>query len=266
VPKKVDFQRSTAYYIAIDWMTKTSQLKKEGVSFVNGLRYIREHHKITLPDLADMLKVSKQVVSMWEQNKKPIPPKRIQQLSIMFNVPEKYLGEISDVEELEIENIFLSKAIDDSEVEYETIGYDDEGKPFEYVDKYVDNNLVEYVDHNKMLINKKLLLKKVDSIICKSVPNEAESLYEIIFCMDNYIKLFDKFADVVATDVWFVPIISAVVRALELSLEARTNKDEICDNDTFIKSLTKSILVEYEAQEERRMAHIELIKSLENDA
>lgn len=51
-----------------------------------GLTYIRNLHNMSMQDVADKLEISKQTVSKWENGQRPIPKKRIEQLSDMFGL------------------------------------------------------------------------------------------------------------------------------------------------------------------------------------
>ncbi|MGN8631501.1 helix-turn-helix domain-containing protein [Blautia sp. HCP3S3_G3] len=64
---------------------------------MNGLRFIRTQCNISLSSLAMALGVSRQMVSAWENDKKELPQKRVEQLSQYFGLEEKYFGEIDDV-------------------------------------------------------------------------------------------------------------------------------------------------------------------------
>ena len=61
---------------------------------MNGLEYIRTRCNISQAELADILQVTKQAISMWENGKKEIPPKRREELSRFFGLDEGYFGEI----------------------------------------------------------------------------------------------------------------------------------------------------------------------------
>ena len=69
---------------------------------MNGLRFIRTQCNISLSDLAMALGVSRQMVSAWENDKKGIPQKRVEQLAAYFGLEEKYFGEIDDTQKKEI--------------------------------------------------------------------------------------------------------------------------------------------------------------------
>ena len=63
---------------------------------MNGLKFIRTRCNISLNELADILDVSRQQVSAWENGVEPISQKRLNQLSKYFGVDEKYFLDISE--------------------------------------------------------------------------------------------------------------------------------------------------------------------------
>lgn len=62
---------------------------------MNGLKFIRIRCNISLSELAEALKVSRQHVSAWENGTKRISESRLNQLSKYFGVDKKYFGEIT---------------------------------------------------------------------------------------------------------------------------------------------------------------------------
>lgn len=84
---------------------------------MNGLKYIRTRCNLSLSELADMLGVSRQALSSWENGRKDIPEQRVEQLAEFFGVKREFLGEISD----EMKNELIDKAM---------FRYDENGKEY----------------------------------------------------------------------------------------------------------------------------------------
>ena len=63
---------------------------------MNGLKFIRTRCNISLSELAEVLEISRQQVSAWENGIKPISENRLRQLSKYFGLEEKYFLEISE--------------------------------------------------------------------------------------------------------------------------------------------------------------------------
>ena len=54
-----------------------------------GLEYIRKLYGDTTVTLAEKLEISNVNISQWENGKKPIPEKRLEELSSIYNVSSK---------------------------------------------------------------------------------------------------------------------------------------------------------------------------------
>lgn len=63
---------------------------------MNGLRYIRIRCNLSLNELAENIGVTRQALSSWENERKEIPEKRLEQLEEFFGIDKKYFGEIDD--------------------------------------------------------------------------------------------------------------------------------------------------------------------------
>lgn len=72
---------------------------------MNGLKFIRSYLYMSSEALANKLGVSRALVSMWENMQKPIPPKRLKELSDIFGLDVKYFGEISEEQQEEIKEM-----------------------------------------------------------------------------------------------------------------------------------------------------------------
>ena len=55
-----------------------------------GLEYVRKQNGDTVEALATKLGITKSLISQWENGRKPIPSKRLIQLSELYGLPEKY--------------------------------------------------------------------------------------------------------------------------------------------------------------------------------
>ena len=68
-----------------------------------GLEYIRKLYGDTTITLADKLGITNALVSQWENGKKPIPEKRLEELSKLYNVSSKYFSkELTSLEQVKI--------------------------------------------------------------------------------------------------------------------------------------------------------------------
>ena len=92
-------------------------MDKKGCHYMNGLKFIRIRCNISLSELAEALKVSRQHVSAWENGSKRISENRLNQLSKYFGVDKKYFGEITkeDRKMIVLQNRAMWKTPENSE-------------------------------------------------------------------------------------------------------------------------------------------------------
>lgn len=65
---------------------------------MNGLKYIRTRCNLSSSELADVLGVTRQALSSWENGKKEIPEQRLNELEEYFGLESEYFGDISDTD------------------------------------------------------------------------------------------------------------------------------------------------------------------------
>ena len=86
-----------------------------------GLEYIRKLYGDTTMTLADKLGITNALVSQWENGKKPIPEKRLEELSKLYNVSSKYfLKELTSLEQVKIKKN-INGIQDDEDIHKEQI-------------------------------------------------------------------------------------------------------------------------------------------------
>ena len=120
-----------------------------------GLEYIRKLYGDTTITLADKLGITNALVSQWENGKKPIPEKRQEELSSIYNVSSKYFSkELTSLEQVKIKKN-INGIQDDEDIHKEQIVED--------MRKIMNENpaiisfmeyLVLYLQDNKSNINK----------------------------------------------------------------------------------------------------------------
>lgn len=93
-----------------------------------GLEYIRTLYGDTTTLLAEKLNISNVNISHWENQKKIIPPKRLAELSAIYNLPETlFQKELTKSEELQVKYQKLSDEYSKSIIEYATTCEGDKG-------------------------------------------------------------------------------------------------------------------------------------------
>ena len=120
-----------------------------------GLEYIRKLYGDTTITLADKLGITNVNISQWENGKKPIPKKRLEELSKLYNVSSKYFSkELTSLEQVKIKKN-INGIQDDEDIHKEQI--------VEEVRKIMNESpaminfmeyLVLYLQDNKSDINK----------------------------------------------------------------------------------------------------------------
>ena len=120
-----------------------------------GLEYIRKLYGDTTITLADKLGITNALVSQWENGKKPIPEKRLEELSNIYNVSSEYFSkELTSLEQVKIKKN-INGIQDDEDIHKEQI--------IEYMRKIMNENpaiinfmeyLVLYLQDNKSEIHK----------------------------------------------------------------------------------------------------------------
>ena len=120
-----------------------------------GLEYIRKLYGDTTITLADKLGITNALISQWENGKKPIPDKRLEELSSIYNLSSKYFSkELTSLEQMKIKKN-INGIQDDEDIHKEQIVED--------VRKIMNENpamisfmeyLVLYLQDNKPEIHK----------------------------------------------------------------------------------------------------------------
>lgn len=241
-----------------------------------GLNYIRNLYKKTTVDLAKELGITNGLISQWEQEKKPIPDKRVKQLSKLFGIPDVYFTkQVSDIDKLLIENIKIDQDISKTEYEYEDTVYDEKINDYITIPQIgYDNSLIELKEINDSTIKKLKVLQKIDGIISSS--QDAESLSDVIDTMDSYSLIFDRFADIVQDNSENTSgFLHYIMRAIELTCSLKTQRKifgkgrpssgAIEDENEFVQSLYK-VMNDWKMKRNRTAKQIAaLTRETEND-
>ena len=86
-----------------------------------GLEYIRKLYGDTTITLADKLGITNALVSQWENGKKPIPEKRLEELSTIYNLSSEYFSkELTSLEQVKIKKN-INGIQDDEDIHKEQI-------------------------------------------------------------------------------------------------------------------------------------------------
>lgn len=120
-----------------------------------GLEYIRKLYGDTTITLADKLGITNALISQWENGKKPIPEKRLDELSTIYNVSSEYFSkELTSLEQMKIKKN-INGIQDDEDIHKEQI-IEDMRKIMNESPAIISfmEYLVLYLQDNKSNINK----------------------------------------------------------------------------------------------------------------
>lgn len=248
--------------------------QEERKNIMNGLNYIRKTFGMTLDDLGTKLNVKKQTINQWEKGVYKIPHKRLKELSVIFNMPEKHFGEIDDIQAIDIQNIKIEQDIENTRHERENSVYD------KSTDDYItikgteyDKDLVGQARINNSKIKRLKVLQKIDGIISSVEYEDDENVgySHIVQQMDSYSSLFDRFADIVdGKDDYFTIFLNQIMRAVEQShpnkckTSGSNRRNEIEDGNELVQALSEVIHKYKEKVDEETKRNREFFEETEN--
>ena len=134
-----------------------------------GLQYIREHFNMSIATLSKQIGISYQAISQWEKGIRQIPAKRLNELAILFGIPEQYFLNVkeSDIEELDA----LIKTV-----------------------KAQAEESYLFSEYENLLKAERQTISKIDRYL-KGKDNEQETFEDLTNFMEKEIKRFEKLLD-----------------------------------------------------------------------
>lgn len=231
-----------------------------------GLKYIRTLFNDTGEEVAEKLGVTKVTISKWENGIKPIPQKRITELSRIYGISEKYFNkELTKADELTISHHKLSNDYDNSVVEYEEpIAFDSKGNPIEYITRFDgDRNTAEAIRFTELEIKIEQLLQKIRNTIHNSsidYDDEFTNSDSIIDTQEQNLGLFSKFNLLMnENDAMFL---AYILRAVELSNDDSWGENPRLDRNGLTGRVLKAINEWKEEEKKRQEAEYQEYKEL----
>lgn len=232
-----------------------------------GLEYVRKQNGDTVEALALKLGITKSLISQWENGRKPIPSKRLIQLSELYGLPEKYFNkELNKSDQLKIQLKKLSSQYDDSVVEDEVpINFDANGKPIEYEPVvYGDRGTAEAIRSTEFDIKVEQFTEKVKNVIYSNNINyddEQQTIDNIIDTQETNLGLIKKFVSLMKdNDSMFL---AYILRAVELSEEDGDAWGEMKYDKNGLTGKVLAVIREWkEAEQKRREAEYQEYKEL----
>ena len=132
-----------------------------------GLQYIREHFNMSIATLSKQMGISYQAISQWEKGIRQIPAKRLNELAILFGIPEQYFLDIEELDTI----IRTAKA--------------------QAEESYL------FSEYENLLKAERQTISKIDRYL-KGKDNEQETFEDLTNFMEKEIKRFEKLLDVLS--------------------------------------------------------------------
>lgn len=232
-----------------------------------GLEYIRTTFEDTTVTLANKLGISNVNISQWENGKKPIPEKRLEELHSLYHIPKEYFTkELTTLEQLEVQRVKIKKEYDASfVVEDVPIEFDENGEPTEYANiPYCDEGLGIYLKEIETDIKVEKVIEKVRTTITEPVQDFNENYNEIDYAnaTEANVNLVHKFVSLMKTnDIMFL---AYILRAIEISEDDAENwgKNPYLDRNGLTKKIAVVIKEWKVAEKKRQEAEYQEYKEL----
>lgn len=159
--------------------------KQKGVIVMSGLQYIREQFNMSIAALSKQIGISYQAISQWEKGIRQIPAKRLNELSILFGIPEQYFLDIQETELDEL-NILIELAKSNAEKNYLVSEYEklieSERVSIEKIKKYIESggNTQATLQETNNFIEKEIKrLEKIATITSSSLCSIFDSVLDV---------------------------------------------------------------------------------------
>ncbi len=231
-----------------------------------GLEYIRKLYKDTAESLAQKIGVTKGLISQWENQKRPIPDKRVDEIAKLYNVPAKYLfKELSKLEQLKVERKKISLELEATYIEdEEPVSFDSNGNPTEFATfSYCDEGLSEELRNIEADIKIEKVVEEVRSIIGNSYTevNGTFGYREYIDGKEQDANLIHMFVSLMKTNK--STFLARILRAIEKSDDEGESwgDNPYTDND-LVSSVSAAIRKWKENEKKRREKEYEEYKEL----
>lgn len=204
-----------------------------------GLEYIRKLYDDTTITLAEKLGVTNAVISQWENGKKPIPDKRLDELSALYNVPKDYFSrELTKLEQLRIAHDNLLNKYNETIQVDEIPNYDNSGNLIGYsTEMNYDKGIGMSIQMIENDIEIEKTIQKVRDIICTGK-------------MEENIGLINKFVSLMKSNTSV--FLAYVLKAVELSEMDSSDLRNIQQWDNNLVSSLCSVMQDWRISEKKR--------------
>ena len=232
-----------------------------------GLEYIRTTFGDTTITLADKLGISNVNISQWENNKKPIPEKRLEELHSLYHIPKKYFAkELTPLEQLKVQWVKVNEEFKSSCFNEEVpIEFDKNGNPTKYKSiSCCDEGLEAYLKEIEADIKVEKVIEEVRSTINDVTEEFSDNYNEINYSDDKEERanLIHKFISLMKTNDSI--FLAYILRAVELSEDDAEDWGEnpYLDRNGLTKKVASVIKEWKEAEKKRKEAEYQEYKDL----
>ena len=159
---------------------------------MNGFKIIRTKCNFTIGEIADILNVSRQLVSAWENSRKEISAKRLRQLSEFFGIDECFFGEITEEQKQQLDEkaMFLFRYHDKDIFKYKPEeNIEDISRVMVYFRKNDKTSLSE--EYNRLKKQQEDTIERIDMFIGEKLGHMESEMMRIT----NYTKIYGEFTD-----------------------------------------------------------------------
>lgn len=184
-----------------------------------GLEYIRKLNFDTVDSLAEKLHVTKGLISQWENQKAPIPNKRLEELSKIYNVSNEYFSRpLTRMEKLCLQK---EKMLDTSSKDIDKYTITDTDQDGNTVDKITidgKTSILKMTERLQVVIDFEEVIQELYEISSIEYTEDTE-LTDIIFSAlsanDENIYIITKFVALMKNESNL--LIPSILKAVELS-------------------------------------------------
>lgn len=196
-----------------------------------GLEFLRKIRNKQIKDIAEAIGVSRQAVSSWEKQERPIPEKRISMLLEYFGIKDLAAADLQNEVDAHTQ-IYLQGLYSRSMIDSEAIS-----------------------DQEKIALSISALNQKIESVLC-SVPANSKNVYETDYAdyQDRRIRLINRFVDIIHDDNHTTKLLNLVLAGIEKSSNNRFDDE----GDSLIKTIATVINLWEKHNENQRKAIQEL--------
>lgn len=231
-----------------------------------GLEYIRKLYNDTAESLAQKVGVTKGLISQWENQKRPIPEKRSEEIAKIYDVPAEYLSkELTPLEELKVQRtkvaaeLYASYGEDEEPVEFDSNGNPTKFSTF----SYCDTGLLEHLRDIEADIKIEKVIEEVRSIIGNSFTEVKGSFgyREYVDGKEQDANLIHMFVSLMKNNNSM--FLARILRAIEKSADEGEywGDNPLTDND-LVSSVSAVIRSWKEKEKKRREKEYEEYKEL----